>query len=952
MKSSGFFDRMNIHPEKTMKHIWVSLGLTVLAAIALFASSVWAVVSDDECNSNLCFIGGWAICFVGAMSVNVVIGFYTALKARKLFTISSSKDAIRQEETQAFIPKMPEPAGPQLSSESNIQMSNNSCGAGSHRVPSWLIWIVFIENSITMAVTLILLYTSMMCIIFWTHVDDEDTNFIYIAFMASLIFSVIAEFYTLLAKLAFLEVSGKDRNKMILLASNLLLLAMGLTLIVMNSRLSHLDRWVFHGMISVGCICCISAASGIFITAVTHSSIGPQYLSSTALPIPYLLIEMFTLGLCSVFTIGNIWYAVILEITPSHHRALTGLELNSAVGAVICVTTSLIHFAYDYMLNPPLPTDCVATRVDLGEVDDETLQRWGQMISYSYGTKYIGSWDGHAALSLMKTYMKVYTGGKHSNVPHVKCVVLKVERKNNKSQGDPELGAMRGGDGGDPAAIVFITIVEKFDLTRYLTGCLGRAMGCMFGAHGCIPILSLRWGLIGFQYPFHSGIFLMNKQADALREMTQVQRAVVRWNDGSPLRCNVLMAPSLITQADYLAFETSAFLNLQVGPIAIADLRRYKGLTYKEFQRVALKKGNRRNHHNFFAKHGGTAHISRKFTDFDPNYASVHEALCSSTAAQRTAKGELPVLYPVTKGHVRLLAEDHKQSYRNVFGIRVNGAPAGSAVLFEFPETKLLTCDMQGLRHEIARPARAYFAMLAMAVEKALTEGYDFLDFGPTTLAPKMDVGARLIPCRAGYHTRNMLMRALLKQGQANWRAQQQDVEDKMAFGSVLNEQHSEAAEREKWRASNLGYVEADFQVCTQRMRASLGHVGAEIVTYEQEHDQKNSNFRCGAAPKTKNNNCGGKKKSKKQLNKEKRKAARKAARKAKKDKQQAQAKPQAQPRSQAEPEGEKPKPKQKPIPVERENLSGEKNESSRLVPTITPTLLPSLHPTLAPTNH
>jgi len=425
----------------------------------------------------------------------------------------------------------------------------------------------------------------------------------------------------------------------------------------------------------------------------------------------------------------------------------------------------------------------------------------------------------------------------------VRGVLLRIDREHD----DPEYG-----DGRDPTALVFVTIVEKFDLTRYLPGRFGNFLSFLFGAHGCLPILALRWGLVGFQFPFRSGIFLMSKSKDAVDEMTHVQRALVTWNDTSPLHCDVLMSPCYITQADSMGFEQASFLNLQIGPSVVVDLRRFKGLTYKDFQRVALKKGNRRNHHDYFAKKGGTVHVSRDFTDFDPGYARVAASLCASTAGQRAEKGEVPILCPVTPMLIQNITEEHKDSFRRIFGVKVNGKAAGSAILFEFPKSKLMTSDMQGLLHEIARPTRAYFAMLALTVEKALEEGYDLLDFGPTTLEPKLDVGGRLIECRAGYHTRSMLMRSLLKRGTDNFRSQQEEVEARMRAG--------EKEEASPWRAYRLPYVESDFQCLTEDIKTRY-RVEEKIVPYSEEKINKNVS----------------EKKSKKQLNKEKRKAARKA---------------------------------------------------------------------------
>jgi len=823
--------------EKTMKHLWLSFAATVSSAGALFISSILAVVGDDNCDSKLCLFAGWGLVFSAIMAVNSVIACYTNVRASsKIATARSEKDV---EEKESLIQGQSVP----LSSPRDYSPSQ----AG-------LIRLVSCENCVSMCMTLILLFGTMIAIIFWTRIKDAHNTSHYVMFTASLMASGAAEFYALMAKLSFLQVTKKDRNKMLLLASNLLLFAMGITLISMNSSLvSDHNMWMFHGMNAVGILCCISSVFGVLITAVSHSALSTAFLSSTALPIPYLLIEMFTLGTSFTFTFGNLWLAVVVEVRAGQRYLLTGLELNAAVGFVVCIVTFLIHSAYDEILNPRLPSAYVAEEVDVEDLDEETAKKWGDKINAGFGTRYIGAWDGHAAVSLMRTYANMLTGGAESPIPHTKGIILRIGRPVE----DVEFG------GDDSVAYVFVTVVEKFDLTRYVPGILGSVLGVLFGANGFLPILSLRWGLVGFQYPFHSGIFLV-KSDQPKYDMVMVQRAIVNWKDTSGINCHVLMSPCYATQLDSQAFEEAHFLNLQVGPSVVVDLRRYHGLKYKEFQRVALKKGNRRNHHGFFQKKGGTVHVSRDFRDFDEEYAEVSSRLVQLTAQQRISRGESAVLVPVLPPLMQAICEEHKSEYRRIFGIRVQGDPAGTAVLFEFPAAKLITSDMQGLRHEVARPTKAYFAMLSLTVEKALEEGCDFVDFGPTTLEPKMDVGGRLIECRAGYHTRSMILRSLLKRGVEKFRSQQEEQVKRLESG---DKGESDDKFTRAFRSYRLPFIESDFQVCDEDIKKRY-NVEAKLVKYT---DAKAVNDSRPVSEK----------KTKKQLNKEKRKAMKKAKKEA-----------------------------------------------------------------------
>eukprot|EP00471_Norrisiella_sphaerica_P013303 CAMPEP_0184505176 /NCGR_PEP_ID=MMETSP0113_2-20130426/52853_1 /TAXON_ID=91329 /ORGANISM="Norrisiella sphaerica, Strain BC52" /LENGTH=648 /DNA_ID=CAMNT_0026894859 /DNA_START=744 /DNA_END=2690 /DNA_ORIENTATION=- len=619
---------------------------------------------------------------------------------------------------------------------------------------------------------------------------------------------------------------------------------MGLTLISMNSSLvDEHNMWMFHGMNAVGILCTISALFGLGITAISHSRASTIFLSSASLPIPYLLLEMFTLGTCVIFCLGNLWLALAVELKPQEYYLRTGFQLNASVGCVVCIVTFMIHNAYDQLLNPHLITPYVAEEVDLKTLSEDELKKWGDDINAAFGTKYIGAWDGHAAVSLMKAYQSVMTGGRDSTIPHTRAVVLRIRDAQTE---DIEEG-MRD------VAYVFVTICEKFDLTNYIPGILGSILGRIFGSDGCIPLLSLRWGIIGFQYPFHSGLFLV-KSDDPKFDMTMVQRAVVGWNDSLTRTCHVLQSPCYVTQLDSRAFQDAHFLNLAVGPSVLVDLRRYKGMTYKEFQRVALKKGNRRNHDAFFAKKGGTIVVSREFEDFDTEYPRVVARLAQYTANRRSAVGEVVIPVPVTATLIQSISEVHQHEFRSLFGMSVNGQPAGSAVVFEFPASRLMTSDMSGLRHEIARPTRAYFAMLAVTVEKALKEGFDFVDFGPTTLEPKMDVGGRLVEGRAGYHTRLMIMRSLLKMGNDNFRGQQEEAEKRMLLAGK--------DESSPFMSHKLPFIESDFQCFDEEMRKKFPNTEKKLVHF---NDYKKT------VQKTTE------KMTKKQRNKERRKAKRKA---------------------------------------------------------------------------
>ncbi|CAF2091228.1 unnamed protein product [Rotaria magnacalcarata] len=97
------------------------------------------------------------------------------------------------------------------------------------------------------------------------------------------------------------------------------------------------------------------------------------------------------------------------------------------------------------------------------------------------------------------------------------------------------------------------------------------------------------------------------------------------------------------------------------------------------------------------------------------------------------------------------------ESYRSVILLQFNNEVIASSVIFKFPN-KLLPTDIQGLTHEKARPLKAYFVMLQWVIKEALNEKFDFVEFGPTTPGPKMDLGCTQVPLQAAGYCGNPII--------------------------------------------------------------------------------------------------------------------------------------------------------------------------------------------------
>eukprot|EP00466_Bigelowiella_natans_P005106 jgi/Bigna1/132039/aug1.16_g6747 len=68
-----------------------------------------------------------------------------------------------------------------------------------------------------------------------------------------------------------------------------------------------------------------------------------------------------------------------------------------------------------------------------------------------------------------------------------------------------------------------------------------------------------------------------------------------------------------MARVEHKAFTASHFLKLPLAPTSIVDLRQCEGMTYKEFMRARLKKGDRRDYEGQFKKRQGSIHIDQIF---------------------------------------------------------------------------------------------------------------------------------------------------------------------------------------------------------------------------------------------------------------------------------------------------------------------------------------------------
>lgn len=762
---------------------------------------------------------------------------------------------------------------------------------------SWLMRAVYITTMMSMVGFTVLTFIMFF---FWDdwHLKNEEDSSVFVetqvrySLAGAMSLNIVTQ-TSMLTGIIRYNFSGDSKvaARSALLTTNLVLCFLGSALFLLSRH--HFDLpWTRLFAVVTGAYVVIVGVSGLFVVLITFSSLGDIYLASTSIPLGYLIEYVVALIMLISFLLVSCWHVDAQPHLFGAYIGLSGLSL---------VTIWFTHKGYAQLINPKLPSALEVEEVDLKNVDPKKRKEWEANISLSDGTEHIGAWGGESAFAMMQLYVDA---ARENRLHHSNAVVLRVFRNTEQADDDGTV------------AFVLLFRVLRFDLTSYLSGWFGRFLSYTIGANGLVPLLYIRLALVGFQWPFRSGIFLAHKRADhegyvptpvvhewrdfpepkansapklsqkqkkklakaaaensnpetstpenekvsdakpdedgsidkianllkddaaptlksnvgfaragVEEEQTQVllgriMRATSEFNykEAAGLRCSVLMLPSMETTLESRTYNQAGYFGVGVGPTMICDLRPFKGKPYSHFTHT-LKKGNRRNHEKYFEDKGGKIYVEEDFQAYSPNYGHEMFAAWSNIADSRRAKGEVPTLIKPTPSFfnsintqldktfrsalIMALPESASHQIRNkptrtesnyelsvdreeevdVEQQEANGKKiAGSAVLFQFPESGLLTSDIQGLDYSISRDTRAYFGVLQRTIRFAHAKGYRFVDFGPTTMEPKVDAGCKLVHCLTGYHTRSIVMRTLLKQGTQNFACEQSTGNTLTAF--------------------------------------------------------------------------------------------------------------------------------------------------------------------------
>ncbi|PVF92028.1 hypothetical protein CPB86DRAFT_819990 [Serendipita vermifera] len=279
-------------------------------------------------------------------------------------------------------------------------------------------------------------------------------------------------------------------------------------------------------------------------------------------------------------------------------------------------------------------------------------------------------------------------------------------------------------------ALVMMTQILDYDLSKTVKGLGGRILRRTLGAGSFFKPLCVTLGLLAFHWPFRSATFYTSSTKRPIARRAAVLRAIAEWNEQRPRkeRCAVLLDPTYQHGDGERAIAPSGWTATPLPPSHVVDLRAYNNKTVAEY----LKAIKYRDQEGNFKKANGEVVESTNFTD---DQCAEVMRLWHQIAEKRTGEGDRSLLF-----------------------LRAENKTIASCVLFRLGDT--IRSDLQGLDYEIARPLKAYFVMMQHTIRIALREGKSFVDFGPTTPKPKLDIGCMSVGITGVMYVVNPLLRA------------------------------------------------------------------------------------------------------------------------------------------------------------------------------------------------
>jgi hypothetical protein len=546
-------------------------------------------------------------------------------------------------------------------------------------------------------------------------------------------------------------------SRFVLWFSSMILMGISIASIIFNSRVRHLENnvqkidrvplWFFTTFQASSSLTLVSGLVGVALTFIYgKENTGPNQFRRG--------VRHFFNIFCAIGFVSVVIFTIMLL---SYHKRFIGknnaININTLIlsdillSIVQCILLIFIMKSLHILVRETRSgrNGLKIERIQLSQISPDYVQHWAAAIDAFNSTP--EGMTGDAALQLMKAY-------ENGQLENIECVVLRIARSGRYVP-------IPSNQWDDTEALVLLTIVHNYDVTvaAHLNGFWGTFLKRTLGSINCskhFHPLSLRLGLIGYQWPFRTSIFFTAANPNPLTRATHILEAIIDWNEvqKSNIHCDVLLLPTLSTELVAKAISIAGFFPLILPPTHLLDLRPHRGKTWNEYMKT-LKKGNRRPYIQQFLTKGGTI---EEVHDIRPR--EVGETVCQqweNIARLRRENKEPATLAKPSPEFISSMGNAMNEPYRSVVFLHFNNEVIASSVIYKFPN-KLITTDIQGLTHEKSRPLKGYFVMLQWVIKEALDKGYDFVDFGPTTPGPKIDLGCVPVPLEVGGYAGNPIL--------------------------------------------------------------------------------------------------------------------------------------------------------------------------------------------------
>ncbi|EMG45933.1 hypothetical protein SBY92_004605 [Candida maltosa Xu316] len=303
-------------------------------------------------------------------------------------------------------------------------------------------------------------------------------------------------------------------------------------------------------------------------------------------------------------------------------------------------------------------------------------------------------------------------------------------------------------------ALVLLTIVEEFDLTERIPGWFGKKLHKWVGKDSKFPILCIRFGLLGFHWPFKRSTFYTSSTKKPVARSAAVLYAISKWNETHE-KLTVLLDPTYKDANFEAGITSSGWYKINLPNSHIIDLRPFKNQTSTDY----FKAIKYRTQENAFKQANGQVIESNTF-----NYETCEDIISMNDhiANNRQSSGQSSqLLQPDWEFIYNLGNYSNEKKYRSLLFLKVDDEIIASCVIFRLGDT--MTSDIQGLNHAISKQYKAYFVMMQEVIKIGLREGVKFIDFGPTTEDAKVTIGCNVVPLCGSIYPKNKCLGPIIK---------------------------------------------------------------------------------------------------------------------------------------------------------------------------------------------